>query len=296
MRLRHPGRSHWRDTPPLPPHTLACMSLHAPRPDRTCLVTGASSGIGEEIAGLLAARGLGVTLVARTESKLRALADSLADRHGVRVEVLATDLSDAEARATLPGRVADLGLEVNVLVNNAGFSTLGTVFRADAAREIAMVRTDVEAVVHLCTLFTPGMVERRSGCVLNVASTSAFQPIPGQAGYGASKAFVLSYTQAMREELRPHGVTATALCPGPVDTGFGAAAGFDADEVAKLMPPLFWESASDVAKAGVDGTDANHAVVIPGLANRVSARAAWLSPRRVLVPMLARVHPGMRGD
>ena len=270
------------------------MSLPSPRPDRTCLVTGASSGIGAEIAGLLAARGLGVTLVARTESKLRALADDLAARHGVRVEVLAADLTDVAARAALPGRVADLGLEVNVLVNNAGFSTLGTVFRSDPDREIAMLRTDVEAVVHLCALFTPGMVERRSGCILNVASTAAFQPIPGQAGYGASKAFVLSYGHAIRVELRPHGVTVTTLCPGPVDTGFGEAAGFDPEEVAGLMPPFFWESVADVAKAGVDGMDANRAVVIPGLPNRVSARAAWLSPRRVLLPMLARVHPGMR--
>jgi short-subunit dehydrogenase len=270
------------------------MSLPAARPDRTCLVTGASSGIGEEIAGLLAARGLGVTLVARTESKLRSLADSLATRHGVRVEVLPIDLTDVDARSALPARVSDLGLEVNVLVNNAGFSTLGTVYRSDPDREIAMLRTDVEAVVHLCSLFTPGMVERRSGCILNVASTAAFQPIPGQAGYGASKAFVLSYSHAIRQELRSEGVTVTVLCPGPVDTGFGAAAGFDPEEVTTLMPPFFWESVADVAKAGVDGMDANRAVVIPGLANRVSARAAWMSPRRVLLPMLAKAHPGMR--
>jgi len=270
------------------------MSLPAPRSDRTCLVTGASSGIGEEIAGLLARRGLGVTLVARTESKLRALADDLTARHGVRVEVLVTDLTDTSARAALPGRLEDLGLEVNVLVNNAGFSTLGTVFRSDPDREIAMLRTDVESVVHLCSLFTPGMVERRSGCILNVASTAAFQPIPGQAGYGAAKAFVLSYGHAIRVELRPHGVTVTTLCPGPVDTGFGEAAGFDPEEVTELMPAFFWESVADVAEAGVGGMDANRAVVIPGLPNRVSARAAWLTPRRVLLPMLARVHPGMR--
>ena len=102
---------------------------------------------------------------------------------------------------------------VNVLVNNAGFSTLGPVYRADPERELAMVRTDVEAVVHLCVLFTPGMVERRSGCILNVASTAAFQPIPGQAAYGASKAFVLSYSHAIRQELRPHGVTVTRSAP-----------------------------------------------------------------------------------
>ncbi len=210
------------------------MTLPAPNPDRTCLVTGASSGIGVEIAGLLAARGLNVTLVARTQSKLEELADTLTVRHGVRAEVLAADLTDTASRSALPGRLEELGLTVNVLVNNAGFSTLGPVYRADPDREIAMVRTDVEAVVHLCTLFTPGMVERRSGCILNVASTAAFQPIPGQAGYGASKAFVLSYSHAIREELRPHGVTVTALCPGPVETGFAEAAGITPDAMAEL--------------------------------------------------------------
>jgi uncharacterized protein len=269
------------------------MSLPAPNPDRTCLVTGASSGIGAEIARALAARGLGVTLVARTEPKLRELADRLAGAHGVRVEVLPTDLTDAAARAGLPGRLEELGLSANVLVNNAGFSTLGPVYRADPDREVAMVRTDVEAVVHLCALFTPGMVERRSGCILNVASTAAFQPIPGQAAYGGSKAFVLSYSHAIREELRPHGVSVTALCPGPVVTGFAEAAGIDPEEMASSMPAPFWVSAADVARAGVGGLDDNKAVVIPGLPNKASAAVGWLSPRRVLLPLVARRHPAL---
>jgi len=270
------------------------MSLPAPNPDRTCLVTGASSGIGEEIAGLLAARGLGITLVARTESKLRTLADLLVARHGVRVEVLATDLADAGARAGLPARVEALGLSVNVLVNNAGFSTLGPVYRSDPDRELAMIRTDVEAVVHLCSLFTPGMVERRSGCILNVASTAAFQPVPGQAGYGASKAFVLSYSHAIREELRSHGVSVTALCPGPVATGFAEAAGIDPEEMAGAMPKVFWVPVAEVAEVGVRGMDDNRAVAIPGLPNKVSAAFGWLSPRRVLLPVVARQHPALR--
>jgi short-subunit dehydrogenase len=270
------------------------MSLPAPDPDRTCLVTGASSGIGEEIAGLLAARGLGVTLVARTESKLRGLADTLAARHGVRVEVLATDLSDPDARTGLPARVEALGLKVNVLVNNAGFSTLGPVYRSDPDREMAMVRTDVEAVVHLCSLFTPGMVERRSGCILNVSSTAAFQPIPGQAGYAASKAFVLSYSHAIREELRPHGVTVTALCPGPVETGFAEAAGIDPEEMASSLPKAFWLPATEVASVGVKAMDDNRAVANPGVPNKLSAAFGWLSPRRVLLPMVAKAHPALR--
>jgi short-subunit dehydrogenase len=156
-----------------------------------------------------------------------------------------------------------------------------------------MIRTDVEAVVHLCSLCTPGMVERRSGCVLNVASTAAFQPIPGQAGYGGSKAFVLSYSHAIREELRPHGVSVTALCPGPVETGFAVAAGIDPDEMAGAMPKLFWVPVADVARAGVDGLDANKAVVVPGLPNKVSAALGWLSPRRILLPVVARQHPAL---
>ncbi len=270
------------------------MSLPAPSSDRTCLVTGASSGIGAEIARELAVRRLGVTLVARTEPKLRAVAEEIADAHGVRTEVIACDLTDEQARSHLPAEIEDRGLAVNVLVNNAGFSTFGPVHRSDPGREVAMVRTDVEAVVHLCSLFLPAMVERRSGVVLNVASTAAFQPLPGQAGYAASKAFVLSYSHAIRGELRPTGVTVSALCPGPVETGFVAAAGATDDEAHEAMPRMMWVPARDVARAAVAGMDANRAVVIPGLANRVTATAAWLSPRSVLVPMVAKRHPALR--
>ena len=269
------------------------MTLPAPRPDRTCLVTGASSGIGAEIAGLLAARGLGVTLVARSRDKLEALADQMGTRHGVRAEVIVADLADEASRADIATELESRGLPVNVLVNNAGFTTIGPVAGSDPAAEMAMVRTDVEAVVHLCSVFLAGMVERRSGAVLNVASTAAFQPIPGQAGYGASKAFVLSYTHALRGELRGTGVTATVLCPGPVETGFAAAAGLSASDAADAMPKVMWVPVGAVAKAAVAGMDADRAVVIPGLANRITAAAGWLSPRSVLVPMVARRHPGL---
>ena len=271
------------------------MRLPAPARDRTCLVTGASSGIGAEIARVLAGRGFGVTLVARTESRLQALADELADRHSVRAEVVAVDLTEEKGRGGLARTLEDRGLAVNVLVNNAGFSTTGPVHRSDPAREVAMVRTDVEAVVHLCSLFTPGMVERRSGAILNVASTAAFQPLPGQAGYGASKAFVLSYSQALRGELRPHGVTVTALCPGPVETEFQENAGFP-DEAEAAMPKFMWVPAAAVAKAAVEALDADRGVVIPGLANRVGALAGWFAPRSVLVPMVARRHPSLASN
>jgi short-subunit dehydrogenase len=138
------------------------------------------------------------------------------------------------------------------------------------------------------------MVERGRGALLNVASTAAFQPLPGQAGYAAGKAFVLSYTQSLAGELRGTGVSATALCPGPVDTGFGEAAGFTKEEADNALPSFMWVSVTDVAKAAVDGLAAGRKVVIPGAANRVAAAFAQVTPRSLLVPILARNHPGLK--
>jgi uncharacterized protein len=257
------------------------------------VVTGASSGIGTELARQLAKRGHGVTLAARREDRLRALADELRRRHGVRVEVVALDVADADARVALRDTLRSRQLQVDVLVNNAGFSTSGPVQRADRQREIAMIHTDVEAVVDLCTLFLPDMVQRGRGAVLNVASTAAFQPLPGQAGYGASKSFVLSYSQAVWAELQGTGVTMTVLCPGPVKTGFAEVAGFSEDDEGSL-PKFMWLPAAEVARIAVDGLAEGRAVVIPGLANRLGAQVARNAPRRMLLPLLARRHPALR--
>jgi short-subunit dehydrogenase len=256
-------------------------------------VTGASSGIGAEIASQLASRGYGVTLVARRIDRLEALAGRLAESHGIRAEVVAADLTDEEARTAVISEIDRRGLVVNMLVNNAGFSTAGPVARAQVAGELAMVRTDVEAVVHLCTALLPGMVERRSGAILNVASTAAFQPVPGQAGYGASKAFVLSYTHALRAELAGSGVSVTALCPGPVATGFASAAGLSDTDAAAALPSFLWVPAERVASAAVEGLETGRAVVIPGAGNKLSAAAGWLTPRTLLLPVLAKRHPAM---
>jgi short-subunit dehydrogenase len=269
------------------------MTLAPPRYDRTCLVTGASSGIGAEIARLLGSRGRGVTLVARREDRLRELADELSGEYDIRAEVLAADLADDGARAELPAALDGLGLSADVLVNNAGFSTTGPVHRGDPAAELAMTRLNVDAVTHLCALFVPGMVERGEGAVLNVASTAAFQPIPGQAGYGASKAFVLSYTRALDQELSGTGVSATALCPGPVDTEFAAAAGFEPEDT-ESVPSFMWVDAADVARAGIDGLERGTPVVIPGLANRATAAVAYLTPKRILLPVMARLYPAAK--
>jgi short-subunit dehydrogenase len=269
------------------------MSLPPPAADRTAVVTGASSGIGAEIARDLAGRGHGVTLVARRVDKLQALADELSKR-GVRAEVLAADLTDRSSRAELLDRITALGLVPDILVNNAGFSTLGPVAASDPEAEMAMIEVDVVTVADLCSRFLPGMVERGRGGVLNVASTAAFQPLPGQAGYAACKAFVLSYTRSLGGELAGTGVSATALCPGPVDTGFGEAAGFSKEDAESALPGFMWESATAVAKCGIDALDKGHPVAIPGIANRAAAVFAHLTPKRLLVPILARQHPGLR--
>lgn len=151
-----------------------------------------------------------------------------------------------------------------MLVNNAGVGTTGRIAKSDPDAERNQVEVDVAAMVDLCSRFLPAMVGHRTGAVLNVASVGAFGPVPGQAGYGAAKAFVLSYTQALRAELRGSGVSAATLCPGPVDTGFGESAGFTKSDAEAMLPRFLWKSAREVAKAAVDGLAADRAVIIPG--------------------------------
>ncbi len=270
------------------------MALPPPSSTSTALVTGASSGIGADLARELAQRGHGVTLVARRQARLTELAAELHRAHGVRSEVIALDLTDPAARGGLPGILAERDLSVDVLVNNAGLSTTGPVYRSDRHREMAMIRTDVEAVIDLCSIFLPGMVERRRGAVLNVASTAAFQPLPGQAGYGASKAFVLSYSRAVRAELRGTGVSLTVLCPGPVKTEFAEAAGFTQEESENSLPKFMWLPAAQVAHLAVVGMEQGKGVVIPGFANQVGARFARNAPPQALAAFLARRHPALK--
>lgn len=269
------------------------MSLPTPSPRGTAVVTGASSGIGRELVLNLAGRGHHVTLVARSTDKLTALGAEISAAGG-QAEVLAADLTDRAARASLLDRVTAADRVPDLLVNNAGLSTLGAVAAAEPDAEMTMLEVDVVAVADLCCRFLPGMVARKSGAVLNVASTGAFQPLPGQAGYGASKSFVLSYTESLRGELIGTNVTATVLCPGPVDTGFGERAGFSKEEAEAALPRFMWKSPAFVAEAGIKGLDRGKAVVIPGFGNRLAAGLGRLAPHRVLVPILARSHPGLR--
>ena len=265
------------------------MTLPPPDPASTCLVTGASFGIGAEIARELARRGHGVMLVARREQRLRDLADELASLHGVRAEAIACDLADADAREQLVAGVAELGLMVEVLVNNAGFATVGAFQDLSLERELLQVRTNVEAVVALCAAYLPRMVERRRGAVLNVASIAGYQPLPRQATYSGSKAFVLNFTEALHSDLHDTGVTATALCPGPIRTEFLEVAG--RSEVAAIGPSFVWVAPAKVAEAAVNGLERGSRVVVPGPLNRITATAGRHSPRGLTLPLMRRLWP-----
>ena len=187
----------------------------------TALVTGASSGIGVALVGELAQRGHQLTLVARRADRLRELAEKIGAEHGVGVEWIAADLADASQRDRLAPELAERQLVVDVLVNNAGIGTNGLFHELPIEGELQMIRLNVEAMLALCGAFVPGMVQRGRGSVLNVASVSGFMPVPKQATYAASKAFVLTFTESLTLDLDGTGVTATALCPGPVKTEFG---------------------------------------------------------------------------
>ena len=266
------------------------MAIPPPAHSSTCLVTGASAGIGADIARELAARGRGVTLVARREERLRELAEELEGSHGVRVEVVAGDVSSAEGRERIVAAVEQHGLTVDVLVNNAGFGSAGKFQDLDQEGEVSMVRTNVEGVVGLCGAYVPGMVARGRGAVLNLASVAAFHPLPRQATYSASKAFVLAFTEALHTDLQGTGVTATALCPGFVATEFDRAAGLDFDR----MPSFLVMSSADAAREGVEAMERGSRSVIPRLTNVVTALGARYLPRTVLLPILRRAY--LRGQ
>jgi short-subunit dehydrogenase len=237
----------------------------------------------------LAGRGLGVTLVARREERLRELADEIAERQEVRAEIVTADVADPKGRKRLIAEVEERGLTVEVLVNNAGFGSGGRFTRLDADKEASMVRTNCEAIVALTGHYLPQMAERGRGAVLNLASLIAFQPVPFQATYGASKAFVLSFTDAVHEEMRGTGVTVTAVCPGPVRTEFGEQGGFGgADD---RIPEPLWLEADKVARDALAALARGDRVVVPGAGNQIAALWGQHLPRSVLLPLVRRLWP-----
>lgn len=272
------------------------MSLPKPNSASAALVTGASAGIGSEIAKLLAERGHALVLVARRKDRLTALAGELSDQHGVRVETIAADLGKPTPRGKIPGRIEELGLQVEILINNAGFATGGEPFHeADPERELEQVRVDVEAVVALTSAFLPAMVARGRGAVLNVASTAGMQPMPYSAGYAAAKAYVLSFSEAIHQEVSGHGVTVTALAPGPVETEFWQIAGWETSggKSFERAVPGTLISPAQAARAGIEGLERGERVVVPGLPIRAAMLASRYIPHAFKLPAMERfMRPG----
>lgn len=249
------------------------------------LVTGASGGLGKAYCEHLASQGHDLVLVSRREAELHQIADDLTRRYGIEAVVLPTDLGSLQGREQLAVELEQRGLQVDMLVNNAGFGTLGSFVEADPARMTSEIELNCTALTHLTRLLLPGMVQRHDGRVINVASTAAFQPIPDMAVYAATKAYVLSLTKALWEEVKGTGVRVTAICPGPTDTAFFDVAGNDGVMTNRRTP-------EQVVKTSFAALDRRLPFVVDGLFNRVQARVASLSPTAIAAPIARRVANG----
>jgi hypothetical protein len=240
---------------------------------KVALVTGASAGLGVEFARQLSSRGYSLVLAARRKDRLDELASELGNARPV-----AIDLSKSTSADNLMADLEDNGETVDLLVNNAGFGLIGSFAELDSRRERQMIDLNVGTLSDLCRGVAPAMIERGSGGIINVASIAAFQPGPKMAVYFATKAFVLSLTEALHEELKPHGVKVSCLCPGPTRTEFGDVAGFGGNAVFDRIAM----NAKDVVESGLKGLETNHAVVIPGWMNKVTAASTRFAPRFVV--------------
>ena len=247
------------------------------------VITGASSGIGAALAHVFSAHGHEVVLVARREQALNAVAESVAAKGRPRPTVLRLDVARVDAARDIAEALARRSLEPEIIVNNAGFGLLGTADKLDRAAQLAMIDVNVRALTELSLAFVESLARRKGG-ILNVASTAGFLPGPGMAVYYASKAYVVSFSQALHEELKPRGVRVTALCPGPVPTEFQARAGMGAD----ALPGFLTRSAEEVARDGYRGLMQGRRVVVPGAANRAVTAALRVTPHSLLLELIAR--------
>jgi uncharacterized protein len=258
-------------------------------PDRAtrpaAVVTGASEGIGAELARVFAEKGHEVALVARRRDRLDALADEIAAKGARRPLVVDLDLLAEGAVAELEGRLAAAGIASQYLVNNAGFGLIGRAAELDQTEQLAMIDLNIRALTALTLRFLPAVAATRGG-VLNVASVASFMPGPGFAVYYATKAFVRSFSEAIAQELKPAGVRVCCLCPGPVETGFQARAGFDFSGAMSSMKVAL-TPADEVARQGYDGLMAGKRVVVPGTVNKLLVWGARVAPRAILLPLLA---------
>ena len=244
----------------------------------TALITGASSGIGLELARVFAADGIDVILSARSEDKLNALAKEVSEAHGVKAEVIVADLSVPGEAQSVYDRVKENRWEVDYLVNNAGFGVYGVFAETDWTVEADMLNVNIVALTHLTKLFLPNFIAKGQGRILNVASTAAFQPGPMMAMYFASKAYVLSFSEAIATELAGTGVTVTALCPGATETRFQSAAGATGSRLFEMRK---LPAGADVAKYGYSAMQKGKRVAVHGVMNKVLAQANRFAPRRL---------------
>lgn len=253
---------------------------------KTALITGASSGIGEAFANALAVEGLDLILVARSEDRLKALAKQLAEVHSRRVEVVSADLTHPGAAQKIHAAAVALQMPVDLLINNAGFGTVGAFAKQDAARERDEVLLNAAAVVDMAHAFVPDMLARKRGGIINVASMAAFQPLPYMTVYAATKAFVLAFSEGLRGEIGRKGVKVLCVCPGPVDTPFFEATG--SPGLRGTIPRPMMIGAEQVVRESLKAFRAGRPVVIPGVANKLVAAGSSLMPRRLVTAMTAR--------
>ena len=249
----------------------------------TTLITGASSGIGEVFARKLAARGRNVLLVARSEEKLVTLCNELGRSNSIRAQYVALDLSKPESAAQLFEEAGKRGLTVEMLINNAGFGSMGDFSKLDLARELNMIDLNIKSLVELTHHFLQPMIERRQGAIINVASTAAFQPVPFMATYAATKAFVLSFSEALWEENRPHGIKVLALCPGVTDTNF-----FEAARGHK-PPARVSQTPEEVVDTALRGLAQGKSHVISGWTNFLMTQSERLAPRSLITRVAGRM-------
>jgi short-subunit dehydrogenase len=244
---------------------------------RTALITGASGGIGLALASVFAKHGYNIVLVARNEEKLKAVKSSLEKDHKVLAYVIPADLLESNVSQLIFQKAKALGLEIDVLVNNAGFAEYGLFADAELKGQLGMIALNIAAPTELTHLFLKDMILRKSGSILNVASTAAFQPGPLMAVYYASKAYVLSFSEGIRNEVKGYGIAVTALCPGPTKTDFFAKQPKMKDS--RLINSVSLMSADEVAETGYHALMKNKAVAIPGLMNKLLAFSTRFSPR-----------------
>lgn len=266
------------------------MRPHSPP---AALVTGASGGIGLELARLCAKGGHDVVLVARNREKLEEAAKYLAGMYGVRAETVVADLKDPEAPQAIVEAVEGFGLGVDVLINNAGFGDWGLFGRAELQRQLDMLQVNVVALTALTRLVLPRMVSQRKGRILNVASTAAFAPGPLMAVYYASKAYVLSFSEALSNEFKGTGISVTALCPGPTRTAFAQVAGMTGSNL--FAGPNVMDAAP-VALAGYEAMMLGRTVVVPGIGNKLLIQGIRISPRFVVRMITRWFQEGRKGE